>query len=42
MAGADSVGTMCKEERESFKYAYNRLATCMQLACNYGGTLAML
>ena len=31
-----------EEEGESFKLAYNRLATCLQLGSNYGGTTALL
>jgi hypothetical protein len=27
---------------KGFKYPYNRLATCLQLPCNHGGTMAAL
>jgi hypothetical protein len=40
--GPERVGEGRKEEMESFKYAYNRLATCLQLACNYGPALPMI
>jgi hypothetical protein len=31
-----------EEKGKSFKLAYNRLATCLQLGSNYGGTTALL
>src|ERR1035437_2670722 len=42
MACVRRLETWREGNRGGFKLAYIRLATCLQLACNYGSTLALL